>query len=152
MPVKWQGDEFLRKAETVVEQALDKLAHQHLEYARMRMRQGPHTGRDYRGWAFFIDPQGRLRAFKPKQKKGHQLRMRSSAPGEYPATQRGGAGLLGSLYWRRSGKFMREFGTNQKVGLYLEIGTKRMRPRPFLRMTYRHFIGKDTEVHFAGKL
>lgn len=156
MPVThWEGDKFLRTAEAAVEHGLDALVGKMVVYCRTKMKEGPQTGRDYRGWRFARSKKGKLMAWEvgdPGKGKGRYKTayVRSSAPGQFPAVQAGT--LWRSIAWDRAGRMKRRFGTGQKHGLYLEVGTKRIKPRPYLRMTYRNFIGKDAEVHFAGKI
>ena len=59
------------------------------------------------------------------------LRVRSSAPGEAPAAQTGQ--LRASITWERWLPGLRAVGTNVEYGRFLELGTSRMKPRPFLR-------------------
>ena len=67
---------------------------------------------------------------KPKSgKQGKQTT--ASAPGESPARQT--RLLVGSIVHKRSGKLREKLGTNIKYGLPLELGTKKMAARPWLR-------------------
>ena len=153
MPVKWEGDKFLRTAETAVEHALDDLVGKMVVDCRRKMKEGPQTGRDYAGWVFFRK-RGKLYAFQSaKAKRGYKSSyVRSSGPGEFPAVQAGE--LWRSIAWDRAGRMKRRFGTSSKHGLYLEVGAPkaRIKPRPYLRKTYRRFTGREAEVHFAGKI
>jgi len=147
MPVKWEDEKFLHAAEVAIECGLDDLVGKMVDSCRQSMKQGPQTGKDYRQR---FRKEGKKRP--PKGVKSNKrFYVRSSAPGEYPAVQTGG--LWRSIAWARAGRFKRQFGTNSLVGLWQELGTKRgLAPRPFLRMTYRKFIGKEAEVHFHGKV
>lgn len=157
MGVKWEGERVKREAEAAVEGALDRLVISMVAECKKRMKSGPQTGRDYRGWRFMRSKSGKLMAWEvgdPGKGKGRYKTayVRSSAPGEYPAVQSGD--LWRSINWARAGKGKRLFGTGSKHGAYLEVGAPKagIKPRPFLRMTYRKFMGKDAEVHFAGKM
>jgi hypothetical protein len=151
MGLKWYGEAIQREVDRAAEHGLDDLAQNMVDHTRKRFRSGPQTGRDYRGWVFFRKG-GKLRAFKSADATAgyKSAYVRSSAPGEYPAHQSGD--LADSMAWLKTGKLRRIFGTSEKHGLWLELGTKYMRPRPFLRPTYRHFMGHDTEVQFDGKM
>jgi HK97 gp10 family phage protein len=91
---------------------------------------------------------------------GRTYRRRSvthqaSAPAEYPKTNTGQ--LVGSLFFRVSASnLMAVFGTALNYGRYLEFGTSRMRPRPWLRRSYRaertNFVGRvDAAIREAIK-
>jgi HK97 gp10 family phage protein len=56
---------------------------------------------------------------------------RSSAPGEAPAVQTGN--LVRSIASDKPRALTRDVGTNVKYGVYLEFGTRKMAPRPFLK-------------------
>jgi len=140
--LNWHGDEFARLTEAQVERVLDKLAGEMVDYAKAEMMK-PKSGKDYR--------KAYRKAGKRKPKgaqKGYFIRQ-SSAPGEFPAVQQGW--LLRSVQWVNAGRLRRHFGTNRKQGRWMELGTKRIRPRPWLRPTYRHFIGTKTEALFTEK-
>ena len=87
-------------------------------YAKEQIQGGGRSGRDYR-----------------RGGKTH----RASAPGEFPKSDRGGAGgLTGSLFFRvAADKLSAFFGTKMATGKYLEFGTSRMAARPWLRPTLR---------------
>lgn len=65
----------------------------------------------------------------------------ASTPGHPPHSRSGASGLLGSVFYRvESDKRRAIIGTPLKYGLYLEMGTSKMKPRtskmkprPFLR-------------------
>lgn len=67
----------------------------------------------------------------------------SSAPGETPATQ---TGTLIRSVTSETEKLVGRVGTNLKYGLYLEIGTKNIAPRPFLRSTFEKNKSKIAEI------
>lgn len=70
-------------------------------------------------------------------KTGRYWKRVSSAPGEAPAVQSGQ--LYNSLQMKVSGKLERTVGTTAPHGAYLEFGTSKMAPRPYLRPSL-HFI------------
>lgn len=58
----------------------------------------------------------------------------ASTPGEPPHSRSGASGLFGSVFYRVDKALRRAvIGTPLKYGLYLELGTKRMAARPWLR-------------------
>lgn len=60
----------------------------------------------------------------------------ASAPGEFPKTDRGQ--LVASLFFKvAADKLSAFFGTKLAYGKYLEYGTTRMAPRPWLRPTLK---------------
>lgn len=149
MGYSWNGDLVMRKASDAVEHGLDKLAQDMVNSCRMAMKRGPQTGRDYRGLVFYLTKNKKLAKFTPKKMRGPlRFKVRSSAPGEFPAWQSGD--LSNSIAWESAGKRRRRFGTSEKHGRWLELGTKKMKPRPYLRMTMRRHTGRDAEVHFEG--
>lgn len=75
---------------------------------------GPATGRIYE---------------KYNPRRTHQ----ASAPGEYPMTDLGG--LVSSVKMEQEGKVYR-VGTGLMYGKYLEFGTTRMAPRPWLKRSF----------------
>lgn len=141
--VKWFGTEVMKLVEKHLEQGLDELANDIVKTAQESMRE-PKSGKDYR-------PKWRQEGKrKPKGMARGRARNVSSAPGEAPAVQYGD--LIRSIQYTRAGKLIRHVGTNQKHGRYTELGTKHMKPRPWLRPAYKKHTGKDAEVHFEGKL
>lgn len=80
-------------------------------HAKRAILRGPKTGRLYRG----------------SKKKMH----RASAPGEAPATDTGR--LASSIYHRMIGADAAEVSTDVDYAGYLEFGTRKMAPRPYLK-------------------
>ncbi|QDP54147.1 MAG: hypothetical protein GOVbin4685_7 [Prokaryotic dsDNA virus sp.] len=74
---------------------------------KLRMQQGPATGRTY---------------------KRRSVVHRASAPGEPPAPDTGV--LLGSIYHERAGQFSAVVGSRLAYAAFLEWGTFKMAPRP----------------------
>ena len=62
--------------------------------------------------------------------RGRMVNHRASAPGEMPANMKGD--LQRSIAFIVSGGNQMEFGANTKYAAWLEEGTKRMEPRPYL--------------------
>lgn len=84
-------------------------------YAKQKIQGGGRSGRVYR-----------------RRSVSHQ----ASAPGEYPKTDRGQ--LVASLFFKvGTDKLSAFFGTKLDYGKYLEFGTGRMAPRPWLRPTFK---------------
>ena len=68
----------------------------------------------------------------------------SSAAGEYPKTDTGQ--LVSSLFFRvGADKLSAFFGTKLAYGRYLEFGTSRMAPRPWLRPTLKANEGRISD-------
>lgn len=81
--------------------------------AKIRMTDSPASGRDY--W----------------KGKHHDILHRASAPGEAPAVDTGT--LRASVtHVVDEGKMEGLVGTHEDYGLYLEVGTSNIRPRPWL--------------------
>lgn len=72
---------------------------------------GPKTGRTY------------LRG------KNRDISHRASAPGQYPATD---TGYLASHIFAQPGSGYADVGTSARYGAFLEFGTSRMAPRPYI--------------------
>lgn len=84
---------------------------QNVKYTREIIKKGPKTGRLYR---------------LPGRKRRH----RASAPGEAPANRYGV--LRKGVDFTVKGSDQMEFGDTAPYGVHLELGTKRMKPRPHL--------------------
>lgn len=67
-----------------------------------------------------------------------------SKPGEPPRVQTGR--LRGSVAWEMSSKFIARVGTNVKYGRWLESGTRKMRPRPWLRRALNEMVGEINRI------
>jgi len=89
---------------------------------KLRMQQGPHTGRTY---------------------KRRSVLHQASAPGQPPAPDTGV--LLGSVYHERTGEFSAVAGSRLDYAAYLEWGTFRMAPRP----TWTPEVENATPVFYA---
>ena len=74
---------------------------------KLRMQQGPHTGKLYRR---------------------RSVVHRASAPNEAPAPDTGA--LLGSIYHERAGRLKAVAGSRMAYAAYLEFGTTKIDPRP----------------------
>lgn len=138
--IKWYGLQVLMESEEACARGLDILANDIVKAAQESMRESK-SGKDYR-------PKWRQEGRKSKPKGAARGRARnvSSAPGEAPAVQYGD--LIRSIAWIRIEKLTRRIGTNQKYGRYLEFGTKRMKPRPFLRPALKSIVGANGEKIF----
>ena len=87
----------------------------------------PGHGRVYRHPFIFSAKLGRPIPLTGKPRPGGP--HRASAPGEPPTVAEGT--FRRSLGWRRTGRFTRRYGSGLKVALYLERGTRFMKPRPW---------------------
>ncbi len=102
------GTHVLEILQARAPQALDLAAGQYERKTKLLLSQRGH-GRIYRRGGKF-----------------HQ----ASAPGEVPARDMGA--LVRSIGWRRIRRFSRRMGTGSKVGLYLDKGSRRVLPRPWV--------------------
>lgn len=67
-------------------------------------------------------------------KGGSRIIYEASKPGEPPRTRRYQQGLLGSVFYDVNPILLRSrIGSPMKHGLYLELGTRRMKARPWLK-------------------
>jgi hypothetical protein len=103
--VKWHGREYIRQVERTAEQKLSAFCNRICDDIKRDMA-------------------------KPKSGKPGK-NTTASAPGESPARQTGL--LVRSIVHKRSGKMREKLGTGIKYGLYLELSTKKMAARPWLR-------------------
>lgn len=94
--------------------ALYNIGKENTRYARQLIIRGPKTGRLYRI-------------------KGRKRRHRASAPGEAPANLTGR--LQKSVNFIVNGHDEMKFGDQAEYGLFLELGTRKMKPRPHLSTT-----------------
>jgi len=116
-----------RTAEQAMERGLDILSNKIVKTAMKSMKE-PKTGVKYPGLPF-----------------------QSSAPYEAPATQHGG-GLRSRIHFKHDGKLARLVGTDiseVKYPLYLEVGTKYMDARPWLRPAVEKHTGRTGEEVFT---
>jgi hypothetical protein len=98
------------------------------EAVRM-IQKGARSGRVYDTY-FWTDSQGRLRKGR-KRNRPHQ----ASAPGEPPKTDSGR--LVSHIFSRIAGRAVAEAGTDIRHGIYLEHGTAKMAPRPWLSVALK---------------
>lgn len=144
--IKWRSREVQRKVDSAVEKGLDRLAIQVMTTAKESMSTPKH-GKDYRQTA------GGKPLAPGKRKKFGYWRNRSSAPYEPPAVQQGA--LQKSIHWKRTKKLERWVGTNisqAPYGLYLEVGTRNMIERPYLRPALYKHTGRTGEELFEALL
>lgn len=103
-------DQKSLQSERAARQALYKTAKHIKETTQKKIRTGTRSGIKYK-----------------------RLRRRSSAPGEYPANQSGN--LAKSIGFNVLSSFRIEVGARVKYAGYLEDGTGKMAPRPYLSQT-----------------
>lgn len=71
----------------------------------------------------------------------------ASEPGEPPHSRRFTQGLLGSVFHQVDPKRQRGIvGTSMKHGLFLEIGTRTMRPRRWLTVAFSRLRSRVTAI------
>ena len=73
---------------------------------------------------------------------------RASAPGEYPAIMTGG--LYHSIDSTMHGSYTLEVGTNKSYAPFLEYGSSRILPRPFMESTMKRTIGKVRQSFYGS--
>ena len=115
------SDKFLRRL-GLAEEVVKKYAFDVEGNAKAAIMSGAKTGRVYGGSGGGRDAKGRFL----KQRKAHQ----ASAPGQAPATDTGK--LVNSIHAKKESRFVWVVGVGAKYGKALELGTRRMAPRPFL--------------------
>ena len=111
MAVVWHGEKVMAQIHARAEAKMDASAEILVKHVKDSMR----------------EPKSGLEGKKP----GKGFLTQRSAPGESPAVQYGH--LLRSIIQENIGRLARRVGTNMEYGLYLELGTKKMAARPFLR-------------------
>lgn len=143
MKAKWNTTGISKMVDDAVERGVTALANDIVKNAQERMRE-PGEGVDYSPKS--KDPEAQ---WMPKEWR-KQFRNRSSSPGQAPAVQKGG--LIRSVQFKAVKRFTRHVGTNLAYGGYLELGTRKIKPRPWLRPAYKAITGRDIDVEFKGKL
>lgn len=134
MALEWYGEQVRLAAEAAAIKGLDRLAGEIAQDARESM-----------------DYDGKGRDYTRKNGRGQRrFYKRSSAPYDPPVKQTGA--LQRSVQVEPRGRFVRAVGTNEAVGLYLELGTRKMDPRPWLRPALYKFTGRTGEELWEGLL
>ena len=110
----------------VVLDVLNNIAEDTQSFAIDGISRGPKTGRVYE-FEYFTDGQGRLRQGVARSKP-HQ----ASAPGEYPASDKGRLGPSVRVELPSLSKLVARVGTAVAYGPMLEFGTSKMAARPWL--------------------
>jgi hypothetical protein len=118
MILKWTPGAFMVKIEGLTEAALDSVAAMVKDDAQMSMLK-PKSGKPPRKKGFILT-----------QTIGKQ-KVTASAPGEAPAVQTGR--LYGSIEVIKGQPLSRLIWARDKKAHLLELGTRKMAPRPFLR-------------------
>lgn len=134
--MNWFGDKVLKEITDGIERGMDKLAEEIAETCRQSMMHTQHKGAD-------------TRATYKRGKREGQRKGRDRRPSEEynpPAVQVGT--LLNSVQWARIGARRRRVGSALPYGLYLELGTRKMRPRPWLRPALMKHTGRDASEVF----
>lgn len=111
----WRGDAFIRKVAALGEKALESVANILRDEARFSMLEPKH-------------------GYMPRRhggESGKRHQNTPSAPGEAPAVQTGE--LYGSLVVSAPEPMTRVVAATSKKAKYLEFGTRKIEPRPFLR-------------------
>lgn len=133
--LKWYGEEVKRKVREATEKALDKMADLVEEEAKRSMTEPKHGK---------IPPK---QVIKRKKSFAAQYRTRS-APGEAPAVQTGR--LIGAF--RRVVKTLkRGVHVASPYAKYMEFGTRKIKPRPFLRPALAKNLQKFPDL-MRGKM
>lgn len=126
--IRFHDREFKDHVERTVTRGLDRMSETCAEEARSSMG-GAKSGRWYYRRSFGAHWLGD--DHDSSEHSGLKLMpARSSAPGEAPAVQFGM--LQSSIGWEAWGRLGRRVGSNSKVGRWMETGTKKIKPRPWL--------------------
>ena len=99
----------------------------------------PKTGRVYDTY-FYIGANGKLYKIG-KRWKPHQ----ASAPGEPPAIDNGELAQSINFQVKDNGT-VGEVGSDKKHSLYMEYGTSKIKPRPWLKPAFKNSKDKITEI------
>jgi phage gpG-like protein len=75
--------------------------------------------------------------------KYKRMRRASSAPGESPATQK--TDLMKSVQVEDVHPLLKLVGTNLPYGRFLELGTKNIKPRPWLRPAFVRLLANSAK-------
>jgi HK97 gp10 family phage protein len=117
-----------------IRQGYYRLGKQLVKYTSKKMLEKPKSGRTYYIY------------------KGNRTRKHvASAPWEYPAQMTAGTGLRSTLDFKVHGSKQLEFGAKKVYAKYLELGTKRMKPRKFLRDAIKDNIG-NAQMYFDQEI
>ena len=122
--LEWYGPEVEAKIQKGAERGIDAVAKSLVAGLKLKLGQ-PGSGRWYKK--------------KP---------ARSSAPGEPPVAQTGRLRRSIQMDVSQIRKLMARVGTNVKYAPWLELGTSRMRPRPYMRPTLRLMRGRFRRIIF----
>jgi HK97 gp10 family phage protein len=88
-----------------------------------------------------INPPKTGRIYPSKHRKG--AKHQASAPGEFPAADSGRLHQsITSVEASKEALLRFETGTNVDYGTYLELGTSRMEPRPFMAPAFDENVGQ----------
>ena len=160
MGVKWYGASVAADIERKLEVSLEVLGGRIISEAQRSMRRPKH-GRDYRetpGHSAQILAEDKAKGMSGdpfdfgskmsvgRRKKWDYWTTRSSAPYEPPAAQQ--KQLMLSLHQKKTGRLQRKVGSNIEKALYLEVGTRNMVERPWLRPALFKFTGRVGEELF----
>jgi len=137
----------MKAVERAVDTGLAALCTDIVETAKAKMKE-PKTGKDYRPRWRQAGKKRRPRG--DKQNAAMYFKRVSSAPGEAPAVQAGD--LIGHVNQKKLGPQTFAVGTDMKHGAWLEVGTKNIKKRPWLRPSVYEHTGRDAEIHFADKV
>jgi HK97 gp10 family phage protein len=132
----WQGDKFLNKLNPTVEKELESFGYSMVNDAKK-----------------LISKKGTGKIYKTGKTSKHQ----ASAPGQPPATASGE--LKGSIGHKvETGRTVVALlvGTWADHGIYTELGTKKMAPRPWLSVIFKQYAPKikgkfaTEQWHYGG--
>jgi len=134
--VKWYGGKVLKEIEADAEARLTVAAVRILKEAKRLMAE-PKSGA--------MPPAKSAQQKKRGEATRKGFFTQRSAPGEAPAIQSGSAGLMASLAWSKPAKMVRRVGVSKEYGAWLELGTTKMKARPYLRPAMdscRAYVGR----------
>lgn len=136
MPIRIEVDtrrlqQIIRKQPEMIEKIMDGMAEEVVSDIFMGIQTSPPTGRAY-------------------QRRG--VTHIASEPGQPPRPDIGN--LLAGIRWKPDGKFKRRIEDGTEYGAHLEIGTEKIRPRPFFTPVFemwavrkfRDFLKKGLKI------
>jgi len=131
--IKWHGPKVTRRIEHVLSRRLDQAA----ELVRSQIVRNLRSNQSW--------------TKRPKDKKerwaavwdyyaGKPSPYHPSKPGKIPHADTGD--LSKRMFWDRKGKLTRRIGTPLKYGLWLQVGNRKIKPRPYLDVTLKQNFSK----------
>jgi len=135
MPLVWHGDEVMAGMVKLARQKVVESCILLQNLVKMSMKKGGRTESGELESVGYVTKTGGLRQKRVEPgtgRKAEKIGTYVSKPGEVPRVQF--ARLKGSIEWEIHPVLpVGRVGTNLPYGKFLELGTRRMAPRPFMR-------------------